>query len=45
MRTAGARDNGPCLAVWHQPAAVLQNEVVEAVVPVDRRFELSGRRP
>ncbi len=28
--------SGPCFAIWHQPAAILANEVVEAVVPVDR---------
>lgn len=42
LRAAGARDTGPCISVWHQPAAVLANEIVEAVVPVDRRFEPNG---
>lgn len=37
IAAAGAQDAGPCLAIWHQPAAVLANEVVEAGVPVDRR--------
>jgi DNA-binding transcriptional MerR regulator len=32
----GAQDVGPCFSVWHQPAATLANEVVEAAVPVDR---------
>lgn len=27
---------GPNLAIWHQPAEVLANEVAEAAVPVDR---------
>jgi len=30
------KETGPCLAVWHQPAAVLANEEAEAVVPIDR---------
>jgi DNA-binding transcriptional MerR regulator len=38
----GAKDAGPCLAIWHQPAATLANEVVEAVVPVDRAVASSA---
>jgi effector-binding domain-containing protein len=38
VRAAGARDVGPCLALWHQPAEVLANERVEAAAPVDREF-------
>ena len=38
VRGAGAKKVGPCLAVWHQPAAVLANERVEAAVHVDRTF-------
>ena len=36
VRQSGARDTGPCLAVWHQAAEVLENEVAEAIVPIDR---------
>lgn len=32
----GARVTGPCLAVWHQPAAVRTDEEVDAAVPIDR---------
>jgi effector-binding domain-containing protein len=32
----GARDTGPCFALWHSPADVYQNEDAEAVVPIDR---------
>lgn len=32
----GARGTGPCLAIWHQPAAVRSNEEVDAAVPIDR---------
>jgi effector-binding domain-containing protein len=35
-RRQGAKDTGPCLAVWHQPAEVLANEVAEAAIPIDR---------
>lgn len=34
LHAQGVKDVGPCLAIWHQPAAVLANEVVEAVVPI-----------
>jgi DNA-binding transcriptional MerR regulator len=36
LAAQGVKDAGPCFAIWHQPAAILANEVVEAVVPVDR---------
>ncbi len=35
IKTQGAKDTGSCFAVWHQPAAVLANEVAEAAVPID----------
>jgi DNA-binding transcriptional MerR regulator len=35
-RRLGARETGPCLAVWHQPAEILANEVAEAAIPIDR---------
>jgi len=36
VQTNGARATGPCLAIWHQPAAVHTNEEVDAAVPIDR---------
>ncbi len=38
VRAEGAKETGPCLAIWHQPAAVLANEDVEAAVQVERQF-------
>jgi DNA-binding transcriptional MerR regulator len=35
VREHGARDMGPCFALWHQPAEVHANEVAEAAVPID----------
>src|SRR6266498_2884931 len=32
----GARDTGPCFALWHSPADVYKNEDAEAAVPIDR---------
>jgi effector-binding domain-containing protein len=43
VRAAGARDAGPCLALWHQPAEVLANERVEAAAHVDRDFAANER--
>jgi DNA-binding transcriptional MerR regulator len=31
----GARETGPCLAIWHTPADVYANEDAEAAVPID----------
>jgi len=31
----GAKAVGPCCAIWHQGANVLENEVAEAIVPID----------
>ena len=36
VRRQGARDVGPCFALWHSPADVYENEDAEAVVPIDR---------
>lgn len=36
IRTQGAKDTGPCFALWHSPADVYENEDAEAVVPIDR---------
>lgn len=41
IRTQGAKDIGACFAVWHQPAAILANEVAEAAVPIDRAMPSS----
>ncbi|KAB8141199.1 MerR family transcriptional regulator [Chloroflexia bacterium SDU3-3] len=43
LRERGARDTGPCFAIWHQPAEVLTNEDAEAAVPIDRSIA-SGER-
>jgi len=42
VKRTGAKEVGPCLAVWHQPASVLENEVVEAIVQIDRAVPPSG---
>jgi DNA-binding transcriptional MerR regulator len=36
VKQRGAKENGPCLALWHQPAAVHVNEEAEAAVQIDR---------
>jgi DNA-binding transcriptional MerR regulator len=38
LKHHGAKETGPCLAVWHQPADVYTNEDTEAAVPIDRRI-------
>jgi DNA-binding transcriptional MerR regulator len=43
VRSQGAKDTGPCLAVWHTPADVYANEDAEAVVPIDRPLPGTGR--
>ncbi len=35
VKASGAKDTGPCFALWHQPADVYTNEVAEAAVPID----------
>jgi DNA-binding transcriptional MerR regulator len=39
IRNQGAKDTGPCFALWHSPADVYENEDVEAIVPVDRSLK------
>jgi DNA-binding transcriptional MerR regulator len=39
----GAKEAGPCLAVWHTPTDVYANEVAEAAVPIDRPVSSSER--
>ena len=39
IRKQGARDTNPCIALWHSPADVYENEDAEAVVPIDRPLE------
>jgi DNA-binding transcriptional MerR regulator len=34
----GAKPCGPCGAIWHQASEILENEVAEALVPIDRAF-------
>lgn len=36
VRGSAAKETGPCLALWHQPASVLVNEDAEAAVQIDR---------
>ena len=39
----GAKDTGPCFALWHSPADVYENEDAEALVPIDRQLEENDR--
>src|SRR5687767_6292450 len=39
----GAKDTGPCFALWHSPADVYQNEDAEAIVPIDRPLKETDR--
>lgn len=43
IKGAGARETGPNMAVWHQAAEVLANEVAEAAVPIDRALPGTDR--
>jgi DNA-binding transcriptional MerR regulator len=36
IQKQGAKDTGPCFALWHSPSDVYENEDAEAVVPIDR---------
>jgi len=36
IRRQGAKDIGPCFALWHSPADVYENEDAEAAVPIDK---------
>ena len=38
LMTQGAKPTGSCGAIWHQSAEVLENEVAETFVPIDRAF-------
>lgn len=35
MKAHGAKMAGPCCAIWHQGAEILENEVAEAAMPLD----------
>jgi DNA-binding transcriptional MerR regulator len=39
----GAKDTGPCFALWHSPSDVYENEDAEAIVPIDRRLKGTDR--
>jgi len=43
VRKQGAKDTGPCFALWHSPADVYENEDAEAVVPIDRPLKGNDR--
>jgi len=43
VRKQGAKDTGPCFALWHSPADVYENEDAEAVVPIDRLLQGSDK--
>jgi DNA-binding transcriptional MerR regulator len=43
VRQYGAKDTGPCLAIWHQAAEVHANEVADAAVPIDRAIPSAER--
>ncbi len=45
IRSTGAQESGPCIALWRQPASVLENEDAEAAVPIDRAIAGSERVP
>ncbi len=36
LNAQGAKDTGPSFSIWHQAADVYENEVVEAIAPIDR---------
>lgn len=38
VQKGGAKESGPCLALWHQAADVYENEDVEAGVTIDRQI-------
>jgi DNA-binding transcriptional MerR regulator len=43
VRKQGAKDTGPCFALWHSPADVYENEDAEAIVPIDRQLRGTDR--
>ena len=43
VRRQGAKETGPCFALWHSPADVYENEDAEAIVPIDRPLKGTDR--
>jgi len=43
IKRQGAKETAPCLAVWHQAAAVLADEEADAAVPIDRPISSTDR--
>jgi len=43
LHEQGAKDTGPCFALWHSPSDVYENEDAEAVVPIDRPLQGTDR--
>jgi DNA-binding transcriptional MerR regulator len=43
MKLHGAKEAGPCLAIWYTPSDVYSNEDAEAAVPIDRRLPGTDR--
>jgi DNA-binding transcriptional MerR regulator len=43
IKKHGVKWNGPCFAVWHQPADVYTNEDAEAAIPIDRTLPATDR--
>src|SRR5688572_15213612 len=43
VRMHGAKDTGPCFALWHSPSDVYENEDAEALVPIDHQIKESSR--
>jgi effector-binding domain-containing protein len=43
VREQGAKDTGPCFALWHSPSDVYENEDAEAIVPIDRPLKGTER--
>jgi DNA-binding transcriptional MerR regulator len=43
ISAAGSKQAGPCLTAWHQPADIVENEDVEALIPIDRAIDGNDR--
>jgi effector-binding domain-containing protein len=43
FKKQGAKETGPCLALWHQAADVYENEDAEAAFPIDRQLPSTDR--
>ncbi len=43
VRNQGAKDISPCIALWHSPSDVYENEDAEAIVPIDRALKGNER--